>query len=374
MSKLKIFTVLGTRPEIIRLSLIIKKFDIFFDHTLIHTGQNPDYELNKIFFDDLKIRKPDYFLNAHKNSPIKTIAKIIIEVDKIIKKNKPDAFFILGDTNSSMSAYSAKRNKIPIFHYEAGNRCFDQRVPEEINRKIIDHIADINLTYSDIARNYLINENFAVDRIIKIGSPMYEVIKNIKVKINKSNILKKLKLKKLSYILISIHREENLDYQNNFNIIIDSINELSKKRKIILSLHPRTKKKLSETKLIINKNVDLLKPFSFSDYLTLQKNSFCVISDSGTINEESSILDFDAINIRDNHERPESNEESVTILSGINKDKIIECYELINKNKRNNNKLKKSIVSEYKIDNVSDKIIKIVQSYTNYVNKHVWKK
>ncbi len=374
MNKLKVFTVLGTRPEIIRLSEIINKFDIFFDHKIIHTGQNPDYELNEIFFKDLGIRKPDFFLNSNKSNPISTISNILEKINILIKKNKPDAFFILGDTNSSLSSYAAKRNKIPIFHYEAGNRCFDQLVPEEINRKIVDHIADINLTYSDISRSYLINEGIPPDRVIKVGSPMLEIIRKNEKKINKSLILKKLKINKNKYILLSIHREENLDYKNNLDIILDCIEYLSKKYTLILSLHPRTKNKLEKINFKFNANVIISKPFNFTDYIFLQKNSFCVISDSGTINEEASILGFDAINFRDSHERPESTEEGSTFFIGINKTALIQTINIIMLNKIKKNKLKTKVVFDYNVTNVSDKIVKIIQSYTTFVNKKIWKK
>ncbi len=374
MNKLKVFTVLGTRPEIIRLSEIINKFDIFFDHKIIHTGQNPDYELNEIFFKDLGIRKPDFFLNSNKSNPISTISNILEKINILIKKNKPDAFFILGDTNSSLSSYAAKRNKIPIFHYEAGNRCFDQLVPEEINRKIVDHIADINLTYSDISRSYLINEGIPPDRVIKVGSPMLEIIRKNEKKINKSLILKKLKINKNKYILLSIHREENLDYKNNLDIILDCIEYLSKKYTLILSLHPRTKNKLEKMNFKFNANVIISKPFNFTDYIFLQKNSFCVISDSGTINEEASILGFDAINFRDSHERPESTEEGSTFFIGINKTALIQTINIIMLNKIKKNKLKTKVVYDYNVTNASDKIVKIIQSYTTFVNKKIWKK
>lgn len=373
MTLLKVMTIVGTRPEIIRLSRIVAKLDKFTDHILVHTGQNYNYELNEIFFDDLDLKKPDYFLNASDKSPIKTIGKILISIDELIEMIKPEAILVLGDTNSCISLLAAKRRKIPTFHYEAGNRCFDMRVPEEINRKIVDHIADINITYSSIAREYLLSEGIAKDMIIKIGSPMLEVLNFYRDKINKSSILNELNLSKNKYFLASIHREENLD-SKNFDLIVKIINKIESKYDlpIIFSTHPRTKNRIKNSNYKFNSNIKFIKPQSYSDYVNLQINSRCVISDSGTINEESSILNFPALNIRDAHERPEAMEEGSVIMTGVNYDRIIQALEILDSQKRDEFRSLK-LVKDYNVDNVSEKIIRVILSYTDYVKKNIWK-
>tara|TARA_B100002019_G_scaffold292735_1_gene316882 strand:- start:830 stop:1960 length:1131 start_codon:yes stop_codon:yes gene_type:complete len=373
MNKLKIMTIVGTRPEIIRLSRIIPKLDKFTNHCLVHTGQNYDYELNEIFFKDLELRKPNYFLNAACENSIQTIGKILIEIDIILEKIKPDAVLVLGDTNSCLSLIAAKKKKIPTFHFEAGNRCFDMRVPEEINRKIVDHTADINMTYSSIARRYLIDEGIPKDLVIKIGSPMKEVLNYNKYKINNSNILADLNLNEGDYFLVSIHREENIE-SKNFSKFVSIINDIEKKFNIpiIVSTHPRTRKKIEETNSRFNKNVRLLKPLSFTSYIKLQAHSKVVLSDSGTINEESSILKFPALNLREAHERPEAMEEASVMMVGMNKDRIFQALEiLISKNSKNEANL--YLPSDYNIDNVSEKVLRIIISYTDYVKNVIWK-
>jgi len=376
MKKFKVLTVLGTRPEIIRLSRIIYKFDKSFDHILVNTNQNFDYNLNKVFFKDLDIRKPDYNLKSAGSTSIQTISKVLIDIEKIILKEKPDAFFILGDTNSSYSLLVAKKYKIPTFHYEAGNRCFDMRVPEELNRKLIDTISDINLTYSESAKNFLIKEGFPINRILKIGSPMKEVINFYKDKILSSKILQKQRIKKNKYILISFHREENLDYKNNLNNFITLLKKLIKlyKLSIIISTHPRTRKKLNKFIKINknNKNILFLKPLSFSDYNNLQINSAIVLSDSGTINEETSILKFLSINLRENTERHEAMEESITLMSSLDVNRILTQVNYLINNKDEN--LNINEVKDYEHDNVSEKIVRTILSYTSYINREVWKK
>ncbi len=375
MSKLKILTIVGTRPEIIRLSRIINEFDSTFDHHLAHTGQNYDYELNEIFFNDLKIRKPNYFLSASAKSPSETIGNVIIKTDRLIRKIRPDAIFILGDTNSSLVVIAAKKNKVPIFHYEAGNRSFDQRIPEEINRKIVDHIADIHLTYSKISREYLLNEGIPPETVINIGSPMKEVIDFYMPKINKSTILKKMKLKRDNFFLVSFHREENVDTESRLLLFSATLNELAKKFNlpIILSTHPRTNKRLKEFNIKFNKLIELIKPLSFTDYIFMQMSAKVVLSDSGTISEEASILKFDAINLRDTHERPEAMEQSTVIMTGLNKDRVLQAVDFYGRNKLNSNFIA-PIVNDYDIDSVSKKVSKIILSHVDYVNNFVWKK
>tara|TARA_Y100001935_G_C17306776_1_gene512818 strand:+ start:2238 stop:3371 length:1134 start_codon:yes stop_codon:yes gene_type:complete len=374
INKLKVVTVVGTRPEIIRLSAIIKRLNqsSSIDHYLIHTGQNYDKELNEIFFKDLNIKKPDYYLDAASDSPSSTVGNILISLEPLLKKIDPDSFLVLGDTNSCLSSIVAKKMKIPVFHYEAGNRCFDQRVPEEINRKIVDVVSDINITYSKISRDYLIAEGFPPDQIIKIGSPMREVISQNQKKINSSKVLTKLNLKKDKYFLVSFHREENIDSKNlkEFLLILDRIAD-KYKLPIIFSTHPRTKKKLTQLKLNINPLIQLLKPLNFSDYNSLQLNSLVTLSDSGTISEESAILKFRAINIRDNHERPEAMEETSVILTGTNSDRIIQSIELIKNQKVDHILID---VEDYAADNISIKIERLLLSYTDYINKKVWRK
>ena len=372
---LKVVTIVGTRPEIIRLSRIIPKLDKFFDHTLIHTGQNYDYELNEIFFKDLEIREPDVFLNIKKDTPMETISGVIEKVDSVLGNINPDAVLILGDTNSSLSAIPAKRRKIPIFHMEAGNRCFDFRVPEEINRRIVDTISDINLTYSEIARQYLIGEGFEKNRIINTGSPMKEVLDYYSDKILKSNILKDLDIAKNEYFLISSHREENLDDINNFNKFPNIFNTLADEFNIpvIVSTHPRTKKKFKDTKIDFSKKVKFLAPFSFTDYCYLQLNSRCVLSDSGTITEESSILNFPALNLRVSHERPEGLEEAAVMSVGLSINKIKNALNIL-KDQSRGNKRDLKIVKDYDVDNVSEKIVRIILGNIDLINQNVWHK
>lgn len=373
MNKLKIMTIVGTRPEIIRLSRIIPKLDKFTNHCLVHTGQNYDYELNEIFFKDLELRKPNYFLNAACENSIQTIGKIIIEIDTILEKIQPDAVLVLGDTNSCLSLIAAKKKKIPTFHFEAGNRCFDMRVPEEINRKIVDHTADINMTYSSIARRYLIDEGIPKDLVIKIGSPMKEVLNYSAEKINNSSVLADLNLNEGNYFLVSIHREENIE-SKNFGKFVSIINDIEKKFNIpiIVSTHPRTRKKIEETNSRFNKNIRLLKPLSFTSYIKLQTHSKVVLSDSGTINEESSILKFPALNLREAHERPEAMEEASVMMVGMNRDRIFQALEiLISKNSKSEANL--YLPRDYNIDNVSEKVLRIIISYTDYVKNVIWK-
>ncbi len=377
LKKIKIATVVGTRPEIIRLSSIISRLNdsSYIDHYLIHTGQNYDHNLNEIFFEDLNLNKPDYYLDAAKETSSKTIGEILIKIEPILDDLKPDAILVLGDTNSCLSVIVAKKKKIPIFHLEAGNRCFDMRVPEETNRKIVDHISDINLTYSDIAREHLIQEGIKSDRVIKVGSPMFEVLNKHELKIKNSNILKTLKLIEKQYILVSCHREENIDYDSNFNNLIECLNKLAEifKFEIIFSTHPRTRKIIEQKKPKLNNLVTLIEPLGFSDYNNLQINSFVVISDSGTISEESSILNFKALNIRDSHERPEAMEESSVILTGLNPDRIIQAIDSM-KDQDTGSKRNILLVKDYSIPNVSIKVERIILSYINYVNRVVWQK
>ena len=375
MKKLKVVTVIGTRPEIIRLSRVINKMDQYCDHYIVHTGQNYDYELNEIFFKDLNIRKPDYFLNAAGDTSAVTIGNVIIAIDKVLSKIKPDSILVLGDTNSSMAVISAKRRKIPIFHMEAGNRCFDQRVPEEINRKIVDHISDINLTYSSIAREYLLKEGIPADTIIKTGSPMFEVLDYYRNEINSSDILERLSLKEKSFYLVSAHREENIDSDDNFKNFVDILNTLAKQHKIpvIVSTHPRTQKRVDDLGIVFHPHVQLLKPLGFLDYVRLQIASKTTLSDSGTINEESSILNFPAINIREAHERPEAMEEASVMMVGLNIDRVMQGLSILTSQARGE---KRTLfeVNDYKSPNVSEKVVRIIHSYTDYVNRNVWKK
>ena len=374
---LKLVTVVGTRPEIIRLSRVINALDNSkaIDHILIHTGQNYDYTLNKIFFKELGIREPNYFLEAAGKSAAETIGNILIKIDPLLESINPDAFLILGDTNSCLCAITAKKRQIPIFHMEAGNRCFDQRVPEETNRKLVDNIADINLTYSDIAREYLLSEGFPADRIIKTGSPMFEVLTFYEKEILESNIIKKLSLKKESYFLVSAHREENISYENNFKSLIESLNQLALiyKLPIIVSTHPRTRNQLNKLNLSTNSLIQFLEPLGFIDYNSLQKNAFVVLSDSGTISEESSILNFRALNIREAHERPEAMEEAAVMMVGLQSGNILRGIEEVMSQKitdqRNYN-----LVSDYSKSNVSSKVVRIILSYTAYINRVVWQK
>ena len=377
LSPLRVVTVVGTRPEIIRLSRVIYALDKSpaIDHILVHTGQNYDYTLNEIFFEDLEVRKPNYFLEAAGETSSETIGNILIKFDTLLKKLQPDALLVLGDTNSSLSSISAKKRKIPIFHMEAGNRCFDQRVPEETNRKIVDHISDINLTYSDIAREYLLKEGLPADRIIKTGSPMFEVLSFYKKSISKSTVLKKLSLKKEKYFLVSTHREENVSNEINFRSLVECLNQIAIRFKypIIVSTHPRTKKKLSELKLTINPLVQFSEPMGFMDYNALQSNAYIVLSDSGTISEESSILNFRALNIREAHERPEAMEEASVMMVGVHKENIFRGIEEVISQQIGNQR-DFNLVSDYSSPNVSSKVVRIILSYTSYVNRVVWQK
>ena len=374
MKKLKLMTILGTRPEIIRLSEIIKKADKYFEHILVHTGQNWDYTLNKVFFDDLELREPDYYLDSVGNNLGETIGNIISKSYEILEKEKPDALLLLGDTNSALSAIAAKRLKVPIFHMESGNRCFDQNLPEEINRKIVDHISDINLTYTENSRRYLLAEGFRKEHIFVTGSPMTEVLEINKEKIENSDILERLNLKPNKYILLSTHREENVDKEETFNNLIESINEVAEvyKLPIIFSVHPRTQKKLKERKIKFNSLVQEMKPFGFFDYCNLQKNSFCVLSDSGTLSEESAILEFPAISIRTSTERPEVIDKGNIILAGIKKDEVLSSLEIATEMFKTDNKKVKPY--DYLDNNISDKVIKVIRSYTDIVDRVIWGK
>ena len=374
IKKLKVMTIVGTRPEIIRLSAVIAKLEesTAIEHILVHTGQNYDYELNEVFFNDFNLKKPDYFLNAAGCGASETIGKIIISIDLVFEKENPEAVLILGDTNSCLCAIPAKKRKIPIFHMEAGNRCFDQRVPEETNRKIVDHTADINLTYSDIAREYLLREGLPADRIIKTGSPMFEVINRKLDDINSSKILYELKLNKGEYFLVSAHREENISSDKNFLDLVDTLNTIADiyKLPIIVSTHPRTRNKINELNIEFNSFIQLMKPLGFNDYVKLQKDAKAVLSDSGTISEESSILGFPALNIREAHERPEAMEEASVMMVGLEKTRILQGLEvLVTQDEKTLRK-----VSDYSMPNVSEKVLRIILSYTDYVNKTVWKK
>ena len=377
MKKLKVFTVVGTRPEIIRLSCVLNALDAnqAIEHILVHTGQNYDYELNEIFFDDLGIRKPDYFLNAAGKNATETVGNILIKIDPLLEEVNPDAFLVLGDTNSCLCAIPAKKRKIPVFHMEAGNRCFDQRVPEETNRKIVDHVADINLTYSDIAREYLLREGLPADRIIKTGSPMFEVLQQFIPKIEKSNVLEKLGLEKEKYFVVSSHREENISNPKNFDGLIISLNQIAEKYDypIIVSTHPRTRNMLNSKNIETHENIQFLKPLGFTDYNALQYNSFAVLSDSGTISEESSILNFRALNIREAHERPEAMEEASVMMVGMNPERIIQALAGLEVQKRNPERNFRP-VADYSIPNVSEKVVRIILSYVDYVNRVVWSK
>ena len=377
MKRLKVLTIVGTRPEIIRMSRIIPTLDKYFEHVLVHTGQNHDYELSDVFFKDLDLMKPDYFLNCTKNSisPSNTIGKLIIEVDSLLKKLKPDALVILGDTNSCLSSIPAKRRKIPIFHLEAGNRSFDQRVPEEINRKIVDHISDINLTYSNISREYLLREGFPPDQIIKIGSPMFEVLQYYLPKIKKSNITKKLGIKDGKYFIFSIHRDENVENIQSFNSILDIMNSVAKKynQPVILSTHPRTQNKLEVEGIKLHNLIKLSKPFGFLDYVKLQMKARLVLSDSGTISEESSILGFPALNIRESHERPEAMEKASVIMTGLKSDRVLEAISILENEKTLAKKILRN-VPDYEEQNVSEKVARIIISYQDYIIRNVWKK
>lgn len=372
MNKLRVMTVVGTRPEIIRLARVMNALDNAdaIEHVIVHTGQNYDYELNQIFFDDLAIRKPDYFLNAAGTTAIETIGKILINIDPLLEELQPDAFLVLGDTNSCLCAIPAKKRHIPIFHMEAGNRCFDQRVPEETNRKIVDHISDINMTYSDIAREYLLSEGLSADRIIKTGSPMFEVLNHYLPSIKSSNILERLSLESNNYFVVSAHREENISSESNFTGLVTSLNLVAEKYNlpIIVSTHPRTRKMIDAKGIILHKNVQLLKPLGFNDYNALQLHSKAVLSDSGTISEESSILNFPALNIRQTHERPEAMEEASVIMAGLSPERILQGLIQLDTQKRGDERTFR-IVADYSMPNVSDKVVRIIISYVDYIKR-----
>ncbi|GAB7306468.1 MULTISPECIES: non-hydrolyzing UDP-N-acetylglucosamine 2-epimerase [Enterococcus] len=374
MKKLKVMTVVGTRPEIIRLSAVINRLENSeaIDHILVHTGQNYDYELNEVFFEDFNLKKPDYFLNAATGTAIETVGNILIKIDPILDTVKPDAFLVLGDTNSCLCAIAAKRRHIPIFHMEAGNRCFDQRVPEETNRKIVDHTADINLTYSDIAREYLLREGLPADRIIKTGSPMFEVLNSRKEDIENSMILDELSLVQDEYFLVSAHREENISSEENFSNLVESLNTIAERYQypIIISTHPRTMKMIQQKGIQFHSLVQTMKPMGFNDYNKLQMNAKAVLSDSGTISEESSILNFKALNIRQAHERPEAMEEASVMMVGLASDRILQGLSVLETQEKDT--LRK--VSDYSMANVSEKVLRIILSYTDYVNRVVWTK
>ncbi len=376
MKKLKVMTVVGTRPEIIRLSRVMAALDASeaIEHIIVHTGQNYDYELNQIFFDDLQIRKPDFFLNAAGDSPMETIGQILIKIDPLLISENPDAFLVLGDTNSCLCAIPAKKRQIPVFHMEAGNRCFDQRVPEETNRKIVDHTADINLTYSDIAREYLLREGLPADRIIKTGSPMFEVLTHYLPSIKSSTIIQDLGLQKEKYFVVSAHREENINSDRNFFNLMNSLNSIAEKFNypIIVSTHPRTRNRIEKENIKMNSHIQFLKPMGFNDYNALQMSSFAVLSDSGTISEESSILNFRALNIREAHERPEAMEEASVMMVGLSTDRIMQGLVQLQYQKIGSERNLR-YVADYSMPNVSEKLVRILLSYTDYVKQNVWK-
>ena len=375
MKKLKLMTVVGTRPEIIRLSRVMAVCDQYFDHIIVHTGQNYDYELNEIFFTDLGIRKPDYFLNAAGLTGAETIGNVIIAVDKVLEEVQPEALLVLGDTNSCTAVIPAKRRKIPTFHMEAGNRCFDMRVPEEINRRIVDHTADINLTYSTIARDYLLAEGLPADLVIKTGSPMFEVLNFYKHKIESSNVLEQLNLTEHQYFVVSAHREENINSDQNFLDLVDMLNAVAEQYNypVIVSTHPRTRKRIEQMGVSFQPLVQLLKPLGFSDYNKLQLSAKATLSDSGTINEESSILNFPALNLRQAHERPEGMEEAAVMMVGLTAERVLQGLAIINRQLRDEQRLLR-LVADYSMPNVSEKVARIVLSYTDYVNRVIWKK
>lgn len=375
MKKLHVVSVVGTRPEIIRLSRVLAKLDEHCEHTIVHTGQNYDYELNQIFFDDLGVRKPNYFLNAAGKNASETIGQIIIAVDGVLEKEQPDALLVLGDTNSCLSAIPAKRRKIPIFHMEAGNRCFDMRVPEEINRRIVDHTADINLTYSDIAREYLLAEGLPADRIIKTGSPMCEVLAHYSDVIENSDVLSRLELASGKYFVVSAHREENVDSDVNLENLALTLNKVAEAygEPVIVSTHPRTQNRIDSQNIQFHPLIQLLKPLGFRDYIKLQKEARAVLSDSGTINEESSILNFPALNLREAHERPEGMEEAAVMMVGLEPERVMQALKILETQSRGEDRTLLQ-VADYSMSNVSDKVVRIIYSYTDYINRVVWKK
>lgn len=377
MNRLKVMTVVGTRPEIIRLSMVLKALDRSeaVQHTIVHTGQNYDYELNQIFFEDLGLRKPDFFLDAAGKTATETVGNILIKIDPLLEEIQPEAFLVLGDTNSCLCAIPAKKRQIPIFHMEAGNRCFDQRVPEETNRKIVDHTADINLTYSDIAREYLLREGLPADRIIKTGSPMFEVLQNYLPEIEKSDVLTRFNLEEGKYFVISAHREENINSEKNFNNLMGSLNSIAEKYgyPIIVSTHPRTRNMIDKKKIKVRPEIQFLKPLGFHDYNALQMRSYVVLSDSGTISEESSILNFRALNIREAHERPESMEEASVMMVGLSPERIMQGLVQVLQQQVGKERNYRQ-VSDYSMANVSEKVVRIILSYTDYINRVVWSK
>ncbi len=377
MKKLKVMTVVGTRPEIIRLSRVLSALDTSeaVEHIIVHTGQNYDYELNQIFFEDLGLRKPDYFLEAAGKTATETVGNILIKIDPLLEELKPDAFLVLGDTNSCLCAIPAKKRQIPIFHMEAGNRCFDQRVPEETNRKIVDHTSDINLTYSDIAREYLLREGLPADRIIKTGSPMYEVLNHYLPRIKSSDVLSRLNLEEGKYFVVSSHREENINSDKNFRGLIDSLNAIAEtfQYPIIVSTHPRTRNMIDKMQLEVRPEIQFLKPLGFHDYNALQMRSHAVLSDSGTISEESSILNFRALNIREAHERPEAMEEASVMMVGLSPQRILQGLAQLNQQKIGTERNYRQ-VADYSMPNVSEKVVRIILSYTDYINRVVWSK
>jgi UDP-N-acetyl-L-fucosamine synthase len=375
VNQLKVVTVIGTRPEIIRLSRVIAKLEKYCDHTIIHTGQNYDYELNQIFFDDLEMRKPDYFLESAGSTGAETIGKVIIAVDQVLAAVQPDALLVLGDTNSCLAVIPAKRRKIPIFHMEAGNRCFDQRVPEEINRRIVDHTADINLTYSAIAREYLLREGLPPDMVIKTGSPMFEVLTHYQSGINSSDVLERLGLQQNQFFVVSAHREENIESDKNFTKLVDILNKIAQEYSlpVIVSTHPRTQKRVNSLDIKFHNKIQLLKPLGFKDYIKLQLNARVTLSDSGTITEESSILNFPALNIREAHERPEGMEEASVMMVGLEIDRVMQSLSILQDQSRLTDRTLRPVY-DYSMPNVSDKVVRIIHSYTDYVNRVLWKK
>ncbi|MFZ2172305.1 MAG: UDP-N-acetylglucosamine 2-epimerase (non-hydrolyzing) [Methylococcaceae bacterium] len=377
MKKLKVASVVGTRPEIIRLSRVLARLDEYCEHILVHTGQNYDYELNQVFFDDLGVRKPDYFLNsaANSTSAAHTIGNLIVALDQVLAEVRPEAMLVLGDTNSCLSVIPAKRRKIPIFHMEAGNRCFDMRVPEEINRRIVDHTADVNLTYSTIARDYLLREGLPPDLVIKTGSPMFEVLTHYRSKIDASDVLARLELEESGYFVVSAHREENIDSPHAFVKLVELLNAIAGdyNMPVIVSTHPRTQKRIDATNSKFHTQVRLLKPLGFHDYVKLQQSAKAVLSDSGTINEESSILNFPALNLREAHERPEGMEEAAVMMVGLEIERVRQGLAILEKQPRGNERGLR-LVADYSIPNVSDKVVRIIHSYTDYVNQTVWKR
>jgi UDP-N-acetylglucosamine 2-epimerase (non-hydrolysing) len=375
MNKLKVATIVGTRPEIIRLSRVMARLDEFCEHTIVHTGQNYDYELNQIFFEDLGIRKPDCFLEAAGASAAETIGKVIIATDQMLARVRPDAVLVLGDTNSSLAVLPAKRRKIPTFHMEAGNRCFDQRVPEEINRRLVDHMADVNLTYSTIAREYLLREGLPPDLVIKTGSPMREVLEHYREKIDSSDAVARLGLEDRRFFVVSAHREENIDSERNFRRLVEALNAVAERfaLPVIVSTHPRTRKRIDSGECAFHPGIRLLKPLGFSDYVSLQTRARAVLSDSGTITEESSILNFPALNLREAHERPEGVEEGAVMMTGLNLDRILQGLAILEGQERGARRQLR-MVEDYETANVSDKVLRVIVGYTDYVNRVVWRK